>query len=1490
MSSHRVHATVRSAIFPTLRREASFEPGVNCQEILDGLAIPARYRDLLRVFVGDTLVPALWWSRVHPHPGVPVSIAVVPALGDDALGKGMTRTLVSLASTLGGAAIAAATGVGGIAAWGITTAMSLAGTLAATAFIPIPEDSLESRSYAVTASQNAARPYEVIPKVYGRTRIYPPLAAKPVTEFVGQDQYINLVFCCGYKPLYLDRSTFKIGESPLDDFNVEDGGPVVQIEDDWEHPNREITIYTSDVNEEIIDRTLVHCPLWTDENVFRRRTEANAKRVSLDFVFPEGLYDEEGRDMVDVLVDTAVYGLGGLIRKTPVPSVDIEIRYKPVVTTGEDAWIYVIPTWSLENARGKVTIETAGRNMLAWFGDDIPSVFAFLKAVSDALVTHVTAMEAIAEVDRIASQDLVDYALARIQDAISNIDNHQAVADRKIITEAQMAIMLAAEAALADLKAVVDTTTISTGDPQNEYTNALSLAVRLINVTWKFNPGSLRDVQKSGAGPANAKEAFGDPPTGAFNISTATEQQSLYRMTLAWDLPEVGRYDVEIRRTNKVGGDKVHDRIDLYAYRTFLDEVWITPTMREICTLVAIRMRASDQLSSSVQMFNCIAESPLPWHNGADWQDAALVDGAGRRVSRNPAWQFADVLKGAANRKPLTDDDRVDVTRLLEFAEACYTGRYTFDGVFDKSVTVDSVLNDICRVAKASPLIRDGLYSLVQDRIQTVPAAIITPRNSRNLRSSKVFADIPHALRIRYQDIDAGYTVSEWFVYDDTHGPEFGLPEPETIEDVDLFGVTDSKQADTGNQTGLVHRIGRYMLACITLRPETMMVRMDWEALTFERGDLVLVQHDVPMWGVGSGRIRSITLDGTYIASVVLDTEVSFEAWKSYLAKVRAEDGTILSGDLLTEAGSTATLTFVNPLDPGSSTVSVGCLVPIAERTTNMIECLVKEIDHDNDLECEITLVEAAPAVHLADTEPIPQYDPRITIPADHPLAAPPAPNILRIQTDEQALYRQSNGSLESRILLSVEVPSGQTAYERVGAANVSHLEAQYRITRIAGTGEEERFRTMTPIWARVPNTPRDSQQVIIAPVEDGSSYDVRVRAVSRYGPVSPWRYALDLYVIGKQTPPQDVQNVRLERNVLTWDYVAPIDHAGFMVRHVFGFGGRWESGVASHDGLLLENRFVLPDGDSGYCQYMVKAVDTSGNVSLHDDRLEVFKEIPNHYVNAGETLEEGNPGKLSANMQFNGGWGKWITVENGTDTLDFFNFPSLPRPRLFFSWAEDSGGSPFNTKRFPDACLGVWAIPPTDLEIDYPIELHIQVDAVGENWYILIPGFIDDDELWKPPAIRERFWPESMSQPLWPDFMDADQYFPYRGPIRFKRPMYIGYGFLFYIVVPESNVQFQTTSIRAIWAAPKLSETASSYEIDLGTMVYGEIPASNSFRRILNMVVSLSDDENQNDEAKYVDAVVQLPLAVPAKASVLIRKVGGDPVSGLIDYTVEGY
>ena len=135
--------------------------------------------------------------------------------------------------------------------------------------------------------------------------------------------------------------------------------------------------------------------------------------------------------------------------------------------------------------------------------------------------------------------------------------------------------------------------------------------------------------------------------------------------------------------------------------------------------------------------------------------------------------------------------------------------------------------------------------------------------------------------------------------------------------------------------------------------------------------------------------------------------------------------------------------------------------------------------------------------------------------------------------------------------------------------------------------------------WSPADIVAADLTTAWIAPVQDGISYEVRIRAVNSIGVRGAWSQAT-VAVVGKTAPPSDVPWLRLDGERLTWGSVTDIDLAGYRVRWQPGTSRSWSDALELHSGLLAVSPWDLVTIPYGPGQILIKAVDTTGNESLN--------------------------------------------------------------------------------------------------------------------------------------------------------------------------------------------------------------------------------------------------------------------------------------------------
>ena len=190
-----------------------------------------------------------------------------------------------------------------------------------------------------------------------------------------------------------------------------------------------------------------------------------------------------------------------------------------------------------------------------------------------------------------------------------------------------------------------------------------------------------------------------------------------------------------------------------------------------------------------------------------------------------------------------------------------------------------------------------------------------------------------------------------------------------------------------------------------------------------------------------------------------------------------------------------------------------------------------------------------------------------------------PAMSGLTLASGTSELLRLADGSVISRIRVGWTAPT--EVYAQKG-----QVEVQTQATTDLG-------------WSPVDIVAAELGVAWVSPVQDGASYNVRIRAINSIGVRGAWSQGT-VQVVGKTAPPSDVPWLRLDGERLTWGPVTDIDLAGYRVRWQPGGSRSWSDALELHTGLLSVSPWDLVTIPYGAGQILIKAVDTTGNESLN--------------------------------------------------------------------------------------------------------------------------------------------------------------------------------------------------------------------------------------------------------------------------------------------------
>lgn len=309
-----------------------------------------------------------------------------------------------------------------------------------------------------------------------------------------------------------------------------------------------------------------------------------------------------------------------------------------------------------------------------------------------------------------------------------------------------------------------------------------------------------------------------DLGTHTYSAATTTPQRYSRKYTVT-----PGRYEVQVRRTTaKETGTRVGHDFVWGGLRAYLQD---DSTYGDV-TLIALRMRASDQLTSiSSRKINVIATRKLPAWNGSIW--------TAPQATRSIAWAMAYCCKQIG----LTDA-QIDVAGLAAL-NATWASRGDYcDGRIDSSMSFWEALQRIGRTGRCKPYMQAGVVRFFRDQPATLPVAVYSIRNiekgSFGVDYIMPSQDTADAISVSYFDSGA------WRMK--------RVP-------AKLPGSTAAKPAklDMGLVTGRdqAFREGMYEAGCNRYRRKLVKFTTEMEGFIPSFGDLILIQHDMPAWGQG---------------------------------------------------------------------------------------------------------------------------------------------------------------------------------------------------------------------------------------------------------------------------------------------------------------------------------------------------------------------------------------------------------------------------------------------------------------------------------------------------------------------------------------------------------------------------------------------------------------------------------------------------------------
>ena len=248
----------------------------------------------------------------------------------------------------------------------------------------------------------------------------------------------------------------------------------------------------------------------------------------------------------------------------------------------------------------------------------------------------------------------------------------------------------------------------------------------------------------------------------------------------------------------------------------------------------------------------------------------------------------------------------------------------------------------------------------------------------------------------------------------------------------------------------------------------------------------------------------------------------------------------------------------------------------------------------------ELVLQEESAASWDWDAGQALDYDPSPDTNLPDPFSVAP-PTGVAFASGNAQLFVAGDGTVVSKILATWTAPAD------VFVTQGGQIELQYRDASLAGS----------PIdWADG-NTqsllvPGAATAAFLSPVQDGVTYDIRLRAINQLGAVSDqdddtWANTLQHLVVGKTAAPERPDSFTVARLAdgtrrFAWSHANPAADVrvggGYHIRFATGSVSDWDAMAPLHTGLLLASPYETNELAAGTYSFAIKTIDSSGNES----------------------------------------------------------------------------------------------------------------------------------------------------------------------------------------------------------------------------------------------------------------------------------------------------
>lgn len=455
-----------------------------------------------------------------------------------------------------------------------------------------------------------------------------------------------------------------------------------------------------------------------------------------------------------------------------------------------------------------------------------------------------------------------------------------------------------------------------------------------------------------------------------------------------------GRYTVRCLCLYK-SGDTTRDATRIYWF--IISSIVYDDFCRPNKVLISIRALATSQLSNSIS---------IRWKQTVEYVNVfnPNTNAYELKSARNPAWVAYDMLHQCKKLKNIHTGNfeyvvrnipanQIDYQAFADWSEYCDTLGLNFEHIFD-------IVNDLWEALKTPEtfgrgkvLMRGTKYSCICDK-PSEPVQMFTVGNILQDSYSKeysVITDRANAIEITFINKAKNYQKDVITVYGDDYDNEEIYQNPTQVT---LYGCTDYEQA---------YKYGKYQLR-VNKKIRTCTWDADIDAIACQVGDVVLLSHDVPQWGL-SGRLLYANTN-----HIKLDRLVNMVSGKQYAIIVRMMDDTLITKNIVFKEGETD---YVEIAEAFEEIPEDFCIYAFGEVNKMAKPFTIVDTSRKDDLTVSLTGVEYLESTY-EETQDVPDID----------YTVPVTSYEVEDLTAREETYIQDN-NIRSDINISWQMPRG---------------------------------------------------------------------------------------------------------------------------------------------------------------------------------------------------------------------------------------------------------------------------------------------------------------------------------------------------------------------------------------------------------------------------------------------------------------------------------